>query len=85
LFKLSNYPKVGILSNNIVKITKTGEKSSTNSITLIENDVIVECYITVKCGFYLWDEQLVENNIPIVSNAAFTNNKYPKSKVLPNS
>jgi acetyltransferase-like isoleucine patch superfamily enzyme len=49
----------------------------------IENDVIVDDRVTVKCGVQLWDGLRVENDVFIGPNVTFTNDKYPKSKQYP--
>ena len=40
--------------------------------------------VTVKSGVFLWDGTIVEDNVFIVLNVTFTNDKYPKSKIYPN-
>lgn len=51
--------------------------------TFIENDVIIGNNVTIKCGVYLWDAMRVEDNVFIGPNATFTNDKFPRSKQLP--
>lgn len=53
--------------------------------TLIEGDVVVGDNVTVKSGVQLWDGITVEDNAFIGPNVTFTNDKYPKSKVYPDS
>lgn len=51
----------------------------------IENDVIVGDRVTVKCGVQLWDGVEIEDDVFIGPNATFTNDKFPRSKVYPES
>ena len=51
--------------------------------TFIENDVVLGDRVTVKCGVYLWDGIEIENDVFIGPAVAFTNDKFPRSKVLP--
>ncbi len=49
----------------------------------IENDVQLGNRVTVKCGVYLWDGVTVEDDVFIGPAVAFTNDKFPRSKVYP--
>jgi len=69
-----------VLKNAII-----GKNCNINSHTFIENDVIIGDSVTVKCGVYLWDGMRIEDNVFIGPNATFTNDKYPKSKIKPDS
>ena len=51
----------------------------------IENDVVVGDRVTVKCGVQLWDGVEIEDDVFIGPNATFTNDKYPRSKIYPES
>lgn len=51
----------------------------------IENDVVVGNRVTVKCGVQLWDGVEIEDDVFIGPNATFTNDKYPRSKIYPES
>lgn len=51
----------------------------------IENDVIVGDRVTIKCGVQLWDGVTVEDDVFIGPNVTFTNDKFPRSKVMPES
>src|SRR4051812_25228527 len=46
----------------------------------IENDVIVGDRVTIKCGVQLWDGLRVADDVFIGPNAAFSNDKFPRSK-----
>lgn len=51
----------------------------------IENDVTVGDRVTIKCGVQLWDGLEVGDDVFIGPNATFTNDKFPRSKVYPES
>ncbi len=46
----------------------------------IENKVIIGDNVTIKCGVYLWDGITIEDSVMIGPAAAFTNDRYPRSK-----
>lgn len=62
-----------------------GENCNINAHCFIENDVVLGDNVTVKAGVYLWDGLRVEDNVFIGPNATFTNDRYPRSKVYPDS
>ena len=64
---------------------KIGEHCNICSHCFIENDVVLGNRVTVKCGVQLWDGLRVEDDVFIGPNVTFTNDKYPKSKVHPES
>jgi len=49
----------------------------------IENDVVIGDRVTIKCGVQLWDGLRVENDVFLGPNATFTNDKFPRSKQIP--
>jgi acetyltransferase-like isoleucine patch superfamily enzyme len=49
----------------------------------IENDVVVGDRVTIKNGVQLWDGVRVEDDVFIGPNVTFTNDKFPRSKVYP--
>lgn len=51
----------------------------------IENDVVIGDNVTVKCGVQLWDGLRVGNDVFIGPNATFTNDRFPRSQVYPDS
>jgi acetyltransferase-like isoleucine patch superfamily enzyme len=59
---------------------KIGENCNICAHCFIENDVVVGNNVTVKCGVYLWDGIVVEDNVQIGPNVTFTNDKYPRAK-----
>lgn len=51
----------------------------------IENDVVVGDRVTIKCGVQLWDGITIEDDVFVGPNATFTNDRFPRSKVYPDS
>ncbi len=60
-----------------------GTNCNINAHTFIESDVKLGNNVTVKCGVYLWDGMLVDDNVFIGPNVTFTNDVYPRSKQYP--
>lgn len=57
-----------------------GEHCNICSHCLIENDVRIGSFCTVKSGVQLWDGIELEDHVMIGANVSFTNDKYPRSK-----
>ncbi|MBK3467250.1 WxcM-like domain-containing protein [Pseudomonas sp. MF6776] len=55
------------------------------SHSLIENDVVIGDRTTIKSGVYVWDGLRIGADVFIGPNATFTNDKFPRSKVYPES
>ena len=51
----------------------------------IENDVIVGDRVTLKCGVQVWDGITIEDDVFIGPNVTFTNDRFPRSKIYPES
>ncbi|PIF93506.1 acetyltransferase-like isoleucine patch superfamily enzyme [Acidovorax sp. 62] len=52
---------------------------------LIEDDVVIGDRVTVKSGVYLWNGTRIEDDVFIGPNVTFTNDKFPRSKVYPDT
>ncbi|MFD2884481.1 DapH/DapD/GlmU-related protein [Pseudomonas lini] len=50
---------------------------------LIENDVVIGDRTTIKSGVYVWDGLRIGNDVFIGPNVTFTNDKFPRSKIYP--
>jgi acetyltransferase-like isoleucine patch superfamily enzyme len=59
---------------------RIGNNCNINSHCFIENDVIIGNNVTVKCGVYIWDGIIVEDDVHLGPNVTFTNDLYPRSK-----
>jgi acetyltransferase-like isoleucine patch superfamily enzyme len=78
----SNVPSNTNIWQFVVVLPKAtiGEQCNICAHCFIENDVIIGNNVTVKCGVYLWDGIVVEDNVQIGPNVTFTNDKYPRAK-----
>jgi UDP-2-acetamido-3-amino-2,3-dideoxy-glucuronate N-acetyltransferase len=78
----TNVPATSNIWQYVVVLPKAkiGENCNICAHCFIENDVVVGNNVTVKCGVYLWDGIVVEDNVQIGPNVTFTNDKYPRAK-----
>ena len=67
----------------ILEGAKIGKLCNICAHTLIEGDVIIGDRVTIKSGVQLWDGTRIENDVFVGPNVTFTNDRYPRSKVLP--
>ena len=67
----------------ILEMASIGDNCNINCHTFIENDVVIGNNVTIKSGVFLWDGISIEDNVFIGPNVTFTNDKYPKSKIYP--
>jgi UDP-2-acetamido-3-amino-2,3-dideoxy-glucuronate N-acetyltransferase len=51
----------------------------------IENDVVVGDRVTIKCGVQIWDGITLEDDVFVGPNATFTNDRFPRSRLYPES
>lgn len=52
---------------------------------LVENDVIIGDRTTIKSGVFVWDGLRIGSDVFVGPNVTFTNDKFPRSKVYPES
>lgn len=64
---------------------KIGNECNICAHVFVENDVSVGDRVTVKSGVQLWDGLRIEDDVFIGPNVTFTNDKFPRSKVYPDS
>jgi UDP-2-acetamido-3-amino-2,3-dideoxy-glucuronate N-acetyltransferase len=64
---------------------RIGDDANICAHCLIEGDVVVGDRVTVKSGVQLWDGLRVEDDVFIGPNVSFTNDRFPRSKVYPNT
>ena len=60
-----------------------GEDCNICDHTFLEGRVRIADRVTIKCGVYLWDGTVVEEDVLIGPCAAFTNDPRPRSKQYP--
>jgi len=70
---------------HILPNARIGKNCNICDYVFIENDVIIGNNVTIKCGVQLWDGITAEDNVFIGPNVTFTNDKFPRSKIYPES
>ncbi|MBU3621191.1 WxcM-like domain-containing protein [Polynucleobacter sp. CS-Odin-A6] len=60
-----------------------GSEANICANCLIENDVVIGDRVTIKSGVQIWDGLRIEDDVFIGPNVAFTNDKFPRSKIHP--
>lgn len=60
---------------------QVGEDCNLCDHVFVEGKVRIGNRVTVKCGVYLWDGLVAEDDVFIGPNATFTNDKFPRSRV----
>jgi len=68
---------------HIVTGAVVGEDCNICDHTFIEGQVVIGNRVTVKCGVYLWDGLVVEDDVFIGPAAVFTNDPRPRSRKHP--
>ena len=67
----------------VLKNAQIGRDCNINSHVFIENDVKIGNRVTIKSGVQIWDGISVEDDVFIGPNVTFTNDKFPRSKLYP--
>ena len=62
-----------------------GEHCNICDHVFIESKVVIGNRVTVKSGVQLWDGTTLEDDVFVGPNVTFTNDKYPRSKIYPDS
>lgn len=62
---------------------RIGRDCNICSHCFIENDVVVGDRVTLKAGVQLWDGMRVGDDVFIGPNATFTNDRFPRSRMRP--
>jgi len=68
---------------HIVRGAVIGNDCNICDHTFIEEKVVIGNRVTFKCGVYLWDGMIVEDDVFIGPNAVFTNDMRPRSRQVP--
>lgn len=64
---------------------RIGEDCNICDHTFIEGNVVIGNRVTVKCGVYLWDGLVIDDDVFIGPAAVFTNDMLPRSRRRPAS
>jgi acetyltransferase-like isoleucine patch superfamily enzyme len=68
---------------HIVRGAVIGDNCNICDHTFVEGKVIIGNRVTLKCGVYLWDGLVVDDDVFIGPNATFTNDLRPRSRQVP--
>lgn len=64
----------------ILEGARIGDHCNINCHTFIENQVSIGDAVTIKSGVYLWDGITIKDKVFVGPNAAFVNDRYPRSR-----
>lgn len=67
-------------NTRILENVEIGENCNICDFVFIESGVRIGNNVTIKCGVYLWNETIIEDDVFIGPNATFTNDRFPRSK-----
>jgi len=70
---------------HVLPQAKIGQDCNVCDHVFIENDVVIGDRVTIKCGVQIWDGISIADDVFIGPNATFTNDRFPRSKVYPDS
>jgi acetyltransferase-like isoleucine patch superfamily enzyme len=62
---------------------RIGSDCNVNAHTLVEGGAVIGDRVTLKCGVYIWDGIVLEDDVFCGPNATFTNDKVPRSRQRP--
>ena len=68
---------------HVVKGAVVGDDCNLCDHTFVEGGVVIGNRVTLKCGVYLWDGLVVEDDVFIGPCVAFTNDLRPRSRQVP--
>ena len=54
-----------------------------NAHTLVEGEAVIGNRVTLKCGVYIWNGIVLEDDVFCGPNATFTNDRHPRSRQMP--
>lgn len=60
-----------------------GADCNLNAHTLVEGGAKIGDRVTLKCGVFVWNGVILEEDVFVGPNATFTNDKRPRSKAYP--
>ncbi|WP_114227894.1 MULTISPECIES: acyltransferase [Sphingomonas] len=62
---------------------KIGRDCNLNAHTLVEGGAEIGDRVTLKCGVYVWEGIILEDDVFVGPNATFTNDPQPRSRQRP--
>ncbi|MDR6918617.1 acetyltransferase-like isoleucine patch superfamily enzyme/dTDP-4-dehydrorhamnose 3,5-epimerase-like enzyme [Pseudomonas sp. 3296] len=70
---------------HILPQARVGKDCNVCDHVFVENDVVIGDRVTLKCGVQVWDGISLEDDVFVGPNVTFTNDRFPRSKVYPES
>ena len=67
----------------VLEGAEIGRDCNLNAHTLVEGGARLGDRVTLKCGVYVWDGIILEDDVFCGPNATFTNDKHPRSRQRP--
>lgn len=65
--------------------TRIGADCNLNAHTLVEGGAVLGDRVTLKCGVYVWNGVVLEDDVFCGPNATFTNDRRPRSRQTPDA
>lgn len=64
---------------------RIGADCNVNAHTLVEGEAVLGNRVTLKCGVYVWNGVILEDDVFCGPNATFTNDQRPRSRQMPSA
>jgi UDP-2-acetamido-3-amino-2,3-dideoxy-glucuronate N-acetyltransferase len=64
---------------------RVGADCNLNAHTLVEGEAVLGDRVTLKCGVYVWNGVILEDDVFCGPNATFTNDVRPRSRQMPSA
>jgi UDP-2-acetamido-3-amino-2,3-dideoxy-glucuronate N-acetyltransferase len=64
---------------------RIGADCNINAHTLVEGGAVLGDRVTLKCGVYVWNGVVLEDDVFCGPNATFTNDRRPRSRQTPDA
>lgn len=64
---------------------RIGADCNLNAHTLVEGEAVLGNRVTLKCGVYVWNGVVLEDDVFCGPNATFTNDRRPRSRQMPST
>ena len=64
---------------------RIGADCNLNAHTLVEGEAVLGDRVTLKCGVFVWNGVVLEDDVFCGPNATFTNDLHPRSRQTPSS
>jgi acetyltransferase-like isoleucine patch superfamily enzyme len=65
---------------HVVAGAQVGADCNVCDHTFVEGKAVIGDRVTLKCGVYVWDGLVLEDDVFVGPNVTFTNDRYPRSR-----